>query len=144
MRFVILSLILVSVFISCDVKKRDKIADDSAKAIETALRDSTSVMIIDSTYDFGKTEDGNKVEYNYRFTNTGMKPLVILNATASCGCTVPEKPEKPIMPGDTGFIKVIFNSKDRVGVVHKTISVNSNAYPKFPELQLKGEVIKSN
>lgn len=128
--------------ISCDVRKKDRIADDEAKQKELALKDSTTVSIIDSSYNFGKVTDGEKVEYSYRFRNTGVKALVITNATASCGCTVPQKPEKPILPGETGFIKVVFDSKGRVGTAHKTITVTSNAHPGFPDLLLTGEVTK--
>ena len=103
--------------------------------------DSTTVQMIDSVYNFGKVTDGEKVEYSYRFRNTGKNPLIVSSAVASCGCTVPEKPEEPIKPGETGFLKVVFNSKGRVGEVHKEITVTSNAYPKFPVLQLTGEVV---
>ncbi len=102
--------------------------------------DSTAVQIIDSVYNFGKVTDGEKVEYSYRFKNMGKKPLIISSAIASCGCTVPEKPEEPIKPGETGFLKVVFNSAGRVGPVHKDVTVVSNAYPRFPVLQLTGEV----
>ncbi len=133
---------LTVIFISCDVRKKDKIMDDAEKQKLLALKDSTTVQVIDSVYDFAKVTEGEKVEFNYRFKNTGIKPLVVTNASASCGCTVPQKPEKPILPGETGFIKVVFDSKNRVGSAHKTITVISNAYPPFPELQLTGEVIK--
>jgi len=105
--------------------------------------DTTTVQLIDSAYNFGNVTDGDKVEYSYRFRNTGNKPLVIASAVASCGCTVPEKPEEPIKPGEVGFLKVVFNSKGRVGEVHKTITVTSNAYPKFPELKLTGQVVSA-
>ena len=130
-----------SVFFSCDIRKNDKIADDAAKQREKALKDTTTVQVIDTAYNFGKVSDGEKVEYNYRFKNTGLKPLVVTSATASCGCTVPQKPEKPILPGETGFIKVVFDSKGRIGSAHKTITVLSNAHPGFPEMQLTGEVV---
>jgi len=127
--------------ISCDNRRNDKISDDAALQTEQALKATTSVEIIDSAYNFGKATDGEKVEYNYRFKNTGTKPLVIVNATASCGCTVPQKPENPILPGEIGFIKVVFDSKGRIGTAHKTISITSNAKPAFPELVLTGEVV---
>lgn len=141
MKKYILFLLPLVIFISCDVRRKDKIADDAFKLQEQALKDSTSVQIIDSVYNFGKVVDGEKVEYNYRFKNTGSKPLVIINTTASCGCTVPQKPERPILPGETGFIKVVFDSKSRPGEVHKSITVTSNAHPAFPQLELTGEVI---
>lgn len=138
----ILFLLVPLILLSCDVRRKDKIADDAFKLKEQALKDSTSVEIIDSSYNFGKVVDGEKVEYNYRFKNTGSKPLVIINATASCGCTVPQKPERPILPGEIGFIKVVFDSKSRIGETHKSITVTSNAHPGFPELKLTGEVVK--
>jgi Protein of unknown function (DUF1573) len=131
-------------FTSCDIKRKDKIADDQSKALEQAKKDTTTVQIIDSAYNFGKVTDGELVEYSYRFKNSGSKPLVVTDANASCGCTVPEKPEKPIMPGEMGFIKIVFNSKGRVGEAHKTITVHSNAKPDFPLLELKGLVLDKN
>ena len=139
--------LMVTVFsftlFSCDIRK-NKTKDD-VKASDPSVqvfKDSTTVQIIDSVYNFGKVTDGEKVEYNYRFKNTGKNPLIITTATASCGCTVPEKPEAPVKPGETGFIKVVFNSQGRVGDVHKEITVVSNAYPVFPVLELRGQVME--
>lgn len=140
MKKYILFLFVLATIVSCDVRRKDKIADDSEAQKALALKDSTTVQIIDSAYDFKTSNQGEKVVYNYRFKNTGTKPLVIVEATASCGCTVPEKPEKPILPGETGFIKVAFDSK-AVGLAHKTINVTSNAKPEFPQLVLTGKVI---
>jgi hypothetical protein len=134
---------VVAVFISgCDVRKHDKINVNTALTQQVEIKDPTTVQIIDSAYDFGKVTDGEIVEYNFRFKNTGTKPLIVTNVSASCGCTVPEKPEAPIKPGETGFIKVKFNSEKRIGKTHKTINVSSNAEPAFPELLLTGEVVE--
>lgn len=127
-------------FISCDSVNKDKTAADPASQTAIAATDSTTVQIIDSSYNFGKVSDGEKVEFSYRFKNTGTKPLVIEDASASCGCTVPQKPEKPILPGETGFIKIVFDSKGRVGNAYKTVTVRSNAKPEFPQLILTGDV----
>jgi Protein of unknown function (DUF1573) len=138
-------LLLVSAFIiSCEVKRKDKNAVDPEVQKVLASKDTTTVQIIDSAYNFGKVTEGEKVEYSYRFRNTGTKPLVVVQATASCGCTVPQKPEKPIMPGEIGFIKIVFDSKNRVGNAHKTITVVSNANPEFPPLILTGDVVAAN
>jgi hypothetical protein len=136
----LLFLLISGAIISCNVRHKDKIADDVETQKALALKDSTTVQIIDSAYNFGKVTDGEKVEYSYRFKNTGTKPLVVIEAHASCGCTVPQKPEKPILPGETGFIKIVFDSKGRVGEAHKTITVTSNANPEFPQLTLTGTV----
>ena len=130
-------------FTSCDVRKHDQKAPIEAVESTPIIKDSTTVQIIDSLFDFGKATDGEVVEYNYRFKNTGNHPLIIVKATASCGCTVPEKPEQPILPGDTGYLKVKFDTQNRSGRAHKTITVVSNANPSFHELILNGEVIKA-
>lgn len=135
-----LFLMVVTTFVCCDIRKKDKVVDGSATMAEMAAQDSTTVQIIDSVYNFGSVTEGEKVTYNFRFKNNGKKPLIITNATASCGCTVPEKPEKPIPPGETAFIKVVFNSKGKAGTNHKIITVSSNAHPEFPQLLLNGEV----
>ncbi|MBS1743641.1 MAG: DUF1573 domain-containing protein [Bacteroidetes bacterium] len=128
-----------SLLVSCDVRKKDKVA--TTGIVKQEVKDPTTVQLIDSLYDFGQTTEGEIVQYNYRFKNTGDKPLVITDVKASCGCTVPEKPEQPIMPGDTGVILVKFNSANKPGEIHKTITVSANANPEFPLLVLKGTVI---
>jgi len=138
---IILFLLVSASVISCDLRRKDKIADDTAMQKLLALKDSTTVQIIDSAYNFKPITEGEKVEYSYRFKNTGTKPLVIVDAVAGCGCTVPQKPEKPILPGETGFIKIVFNSKGQVGNAHKLITVTSNAKPEFPPLLLTGDVV---
>jgi hypothetical protein len=124
------------------VRKKDQKADipKEAQKMEAASK-PTTVQIIDTIHNFGQVQEGAIVEFSYRFRNTGKEPLVILEAKASCGCTVPEKPEKPILPGEIGYLKVKFDSKDRPGQVQKTVTVTSNAEPPFPALILEGDVI---
>ena len=132
-----------TVLFSCDIRK-NKSTDDVQAADTSAkgIKDSTTVQVIDSVYNFGKVTDGEKVEYNFRFLNSGKNPLIISSVSASCGCTVADKPEEPVMPGETGFIKVVFNSEGRVGSAHKDVTVMANANPNFPILSLRGEVLK--
>lgn len=125
-------------FTGCDVRKKDKQANIP---VQQEIKDPTTVQLIDSVYDFGKVAEGDIVEFSYRFKNTGTNPLVVTNVAASCGCTVADKPEAPVKPGETGLIKVKFNSDKRPGEAHKTVTVTSNANPPFSELLLKGEVI---
>lgn len=143
MKKIVVSLTVLSLFVSCDVQRKDKIAGsaniDSTK-MANAMNQPTTVQLIDSAFDFGTITEGEKVEYSYRFKNTGSTPLMIVSATASCGCTVPEKPEKPVLPGETSYIKVVFNSQGKVGQNHKDITVIANTSPAFPTLKLSGEV----
>ncbi len=138
------SIAFVILFSSCDIRKNDKSLEKKSATASTKNNTEappTSVQIIDSVYDFKKIKEGDIVEFNYRFKNTGTNPLIVTEAQASCGCTVPEKPQYPITPGEIGFIKVKFNSDHRPGEAHKTIMVTSNARPEFPVLLLKGTVI---
>src|SRR6476661_3613110 len=66
------------------------------------------------TYDFGEISQGEKVSYDFKFTNTGKSPLIVSNTTATCGCTVPEPPKEPIAPGATGIIHVVFDSAGKL------------------------------
>jgi hypothetical protein len=141
MKKVMIGFCILTILYSCNIRNtKYKLGTN----ISGNFNDTTSVQIIDSAYDFGKVTDGEKVVYNYHFKNTGKNSLIIASATASCGCTVPEKPEEPIKPGETGVLKVVFNSQGRVGKVHKEINVVSNAYPQFPVLQLTGEVTSTD
>jgi hypothetical protein len=137
----LLTILFSCVLFSCDIRKNKSTAEVQAADLSADVKDSTTVKLIDSVYNFGKVTDGEKVEYNFRFLNTGKNPLIISSVSASCGCTVPEKPEEPIMPGETGFIKVVFNSQGRVGNAHKDVTVRSNAIPNFPVLAMQGEVL---
>ncbi len=101
----------------------------------------------DNTFDFGKVTEGEVVTHEYEFKNTGDQPLQILKAEASCGCTTPDWPKSPIMPGKTGKIKVSFDSNGRVGVTSKQIFIKSNAVLDDPasdrlELKLIGTVLE--
>ncbi len=144
MKYFLILFCTAASFASCDIKRKDKINDDSVNIDSTkkanALDNPTTVTLIDSVFDFGTISEGEKVEFSYRFKNTGSTALMIFNASASCGCTVPEKPEKPILPGEEGFIKVVFNSSGKAGSNSKDITVNANTSPAFPVLKLTGQV----
>lgn len=104
----------------------------------------TSIQWLDSTHqELGKIKEGQVVEITWRFKNTGTKPLVITNVSASCGCTVPAKPEKPIAPGGEDIIKAQFDSKDRVGPQRKDVYVEANTDgSRSTQLSFALEVIK--
>ncbi len=138
---IVIMLGVYTFFSGCDIRNQEKKNAVAEKKEIKEIIAPTTVQVIDTTYDFNKVKEGEIVEYNYRFKNTGDKPLVIDQVQGSCGCTVPEKPDHPILPGEIGFIKVKFNSERRPGEAHKTITVTSNANPEFPTLILKGTVI---
>ncbi len=116
----------------------------AAKEQQAFLNDSTkwtTVQWMDSVQNFGKVTDGEKVVITFHFKNTGTNPLVIQNVTASCGCTVPAKPEEPIAPGQEGKITAEFNSVGRVGKASKYLNVTCNTKDQVVNLLFEGEVL---
>lgn len=93
-----------------------------------------------NVYDFGTVKEGEIVEYEFRFTNTGKAALIIYDARSSCGCTVPEFPKDPIPPGDTSMLKVRFNTDGKTGKQVKTVTVQANTFPAESKLSVTGEV----
>ena len=91
------------------------------------------------TIDYGTIEKGSDGIRVFEFTNTGDAPLIISKVTSSCGCTVPKKPEGPILPGKTGEIQVKYDT-NRVGPIRKAITVISNADTPTKVLKIKGKV----
>lgn len=92
-----------------------------------------------SEIDFGDIEQGANGEREFHFTNKGKAPLIISNVASTCGCTVPSRPEEPILPGKSGVIKVKYDTQ-RLGVFTKSIMVTSNATQPTFELKIKGNV----
>ncbi len=109
---------------------------------ETAPIDSNAAVIqFDaSEIDYGTINKGDDPLRIIKFTNTGKSPLVITNCQGSCGCTVPECPKDPVMPGQTGELKVRYDTK-RVGNFNKTVTVKSNASNSTVYLKIKGVVL---
>ena len=91
------------------------------------------------TIDYGKISQNSNGEKVFVFTNVGTQPLIIENIQSSCGCTVPKKPEKPIMPGEKGEIRVSYDTK-RLGGFSKQITIFSNAKEPRKIIRIKGIV----
>lgn len=106
---------------------------DSAKGILTFEQE---------TVDYGTIEQNSDGKREFTFTNTGNAPIIITKVKASCGCTVPTKPQEPIMPGKSATIGVKYDTK-RLGNFSKTITVTSNATEPVKKIRIKGNIIKS-
>ena len=97
-----------------------------------------------TTHNFGTfSEKEPKVTCSFTYTNVGDQPLVINQAVASCGCTVPEYTKEPVKAGEKGEIKVTYNAGKSVGRFTKNITVRTNGDPELTRLYIKGEVTKS-
>ena len=106
----------------------------------TAQDKVAKIEFKETTIDYGTIEKGADGIRTFIFTITGDAPLVISKVTSSCGCTVPKKPDGPILPGEDGEIEVKYDTK-RVMPIRKTITVLSNAETPTVALKIKGEVI---
>lgn len=133
-------LVASAIAVSCNNQKATESQADSASVSTDGSQSSASISFETNSYDFGKINEGDKATHEFKFTNNGISPLIISNATATCGCTVPEYPKEPIAPGKTGVIKVVFNSAGKTGMQHKIVTLTTNANPSTTELYLTGEV----
>ena len=90
-------------------------------------KDGPEITFEATTFDFGDIKQGDVVEHIFTFENTGNQPLIISNATTTCGCTASEyKKGEPIAPGETSQIKVKFNSRGKMGAINKVVTIKSN------------------
>ena len=98
------------------------------------------IKFTETIIDYGIIENGEDGNRIFKFENTGNSPLVFTRIFSSCGCTIPKKPEKPILPGETGEIQVSYDTK-RTGIFQKAITVISNTKTANVILRIKGEVL---
>ncbi len=93
-----------------------------------SAKSGAEITFREKSHDFGiVSEDGGPVSHEFEFKNTGTEPLIIVSATASCGCTRPTYPTAPIKPGETGKIKVTYLPAGRPGEFNKAVKVRTNA-----------------
>ena len=96
-------------------------------------------------HDFGKFSpvgtDTLKL-HTFTFTNTGKKPLVVLRAVSSCGCTQPTHTLEPVMPGDIGFVTVGYRGQgQRTGYFRKSITVYTNDPRSYVRIFISGQLV---
>jgi hypothetical protein len=101
--------------------------------------DAPEILFETETFDYGLIEVNSPGTCSFTFKNTGKKPLVLSNVKASCGCTTPQWPKEPILPGQQGEIHVKYNTQ-RAGKFSKTITINSNAKTATKIIKITGEV----
>ena len=116
-----------------DREEKEEFAKQQAKL--------TSMEFDKMSHNYGKVKPDSDNETVFWVTNTGKKPLEIESVSASCGCTMPSKPEKPILPGKKDKIEVVFHPKPgQVGPQNKTITVVANTEPRMVVLTISAEV----
>ncbi len=137
-----LSLLSMMAFMSCKENASSKVKTDNVAVAAERDESAKQVPVMEfekSEHDFGIIEQGTPQETIFTFTNTGNAPLVITNATSSCGCTVPNPPKEPIAPGEKGELVVKFNGSGQ-NQVTKTITVVANTTKGSELLRIKAFV----
>jgi hypothetical protein len=125
MRILFIFFILCSLSLSSEAQTKAKKAAPK-KAVNNGGGIPAGLKFKDTYYEFGQVKQGEVVTHDFDFINMTKKPLVISNATATCGCTTPSYPFIPVEPGESGTIGITFNSKNKLGNQSPTITVTSN------------------
>jgi len=112
--------------------------------VQMSFRNATNlnkamIEVKNTTHDFGKIPQGKPVTAEFTVKNTGSAPLIIETINTSCGCTIADFTKTPILPKQTGTVKVTYNA-NATGSFSKTATIISNAENKTFVLMLKGEV----
>ena len=147
-KILIAALVLSTLTInSCDDKTtQDQLSPDFVKNPATASSENNSLELAEMTFqlseqDFGSIVQGESIKKIYSFTNSGNVDLIISSANGSCGCTIPKWPKRPIKPGGSGSIEVVFNSQGKKGKQTKKVYVTANTSPVNNVIVLKGNVV---
>ncbi|WP_217278638.1 DUF1573 domain-containing protein [Hymenobacter sp. BRD67] len=112
-----------------------------ASDVEAPNPDAPVLTFAEKQFDFGDIRPDSKVQHTFKFTNTGKTPLLIADATASCGCTTPSWTKEAIAPGATGELQVQFDSRGKQGLISKQVNVRANTQPNMTTLYIKGNVL---
>lgn len=123
--------------------QKQKVTTSEVKVTGVSKAENYAEIKFDTLrHNFGKFSQKNPiVKCSFRFKNTGTAPLVIHQAFASCGCTVPTFTKEPVKPGDTGVIDVTYNGTDKFpGRFQKTITIRSNAVSEVTRLIIEGDM----
>ena len=126
--FFSVGLVAALAFTSCKDNASDKVKGENVEMAATRDADATvfpTMEFEEKAYDFGNIARGTAVEHVFKFKNTGKAPLVIVDATSTCGCTVPSYPKDPIQPGETGELLVKYNGSG-LNAVTKIVTVKAN------------------
>lgn len=119
---------------------QEVVKKDGAAATGTMAPQSTADIKFEKmVHDYGTIKQGDNGECVFKFKNTGKEPLIITMCQGSCGCTVPQCPKDPILPGKTSEIKVKYDTQ-RVGPISKSVTVQSNAKSGTQTIQIKGNI----
>lgn len=142
-KLIIFVLCLMTVSFADAQTQKQKVTTSEVKVTGATKAENYAEIKFDTLrHNFGKfSKDDPIVKCSFRFTNTGTAPLVIHQAFASCGCTVPTFTKEPIKPGEKGVVDVTYNGTDKFpGHFQKTITIRSNAISEVTRLIIEGDM----
>ncbi|MFB0904078.1 MAG: DUF1573 domain-containing protein [Nonlabens sp.] len=132
------------VLTSCNEKAESATIEQAnltaAAANKEVAGDFPEMSFMETEFDFGTVDEGTVVEHEYKFTNTGSAPLIVVNAKGSCGCTVPTWSKDPIAPGAEGMMLVKFNTNGKPNAQTKTVTIKANTESGTESIRIKGFV----
>jgi hypothetical protein len=141
----IVFVLITFLIFSCDQDPSKKINAENVKAVEERIDkayDSAEIEFEFDSYDFGEVKDGEIVEVDFNFTNSGKSDLIIFDASASCGCTVPEYPQNVnIKPGQSDKLKVRFDTANKPGKQIKSVTLTTNTNSGKKIIRISGFVL---
>lgn len=136
MKNIVLFLVLSILIFGCGNKKNDGVGVDAinnpatADGVDSDKAAQLPVFTFEKVaHDFGYVTKGERLTYSFKFKNTGKSNLIISYVESSCGCTTSSPPKAPIKPGESGEIKVTFDSKTKNGITISQVLVTANTYP---------------
>lgn len=142
-----LPLIALFLLVSCsdnEGKMDAGVVNNPATASEAANTKEPKIEFELTEYDFGNMLQGEKATYNFKFKNTGNAKLVISAVEKTCGCTEIKFPREAINPGESGSIKITFDSSSKKGMQNKRVIVKANTNPAETVLRFKAMVMTVN
>lgn len=135
---------LVLALVSCKENVASKIKKENLKVAQERNykmgEGAAKLTFAKKEHNFGTINEGDVVETTFAFKNTGKSELIITNASSTCGCTVPEYPKQPIMPGESGEILVKFNTAGKPNNQSKTVTLTTNTASGKETVVIKAEV----
>ena len=132
-------LILLLTGIACTSNEPSVVSETGEN--QTGLR--PEIRFEKTEHHLGQILQGEKVGYNFTFTNDGNASLLILDVSASCGCTVPKYNKEPYAPGTKGSVAVVFDYSGRIGQQNKTVTIKTNAKVPVVYLTIKANIIRN-
>lgn len=113
-----------------------------ASLIAYAQQEQPEIKFDKTVHNFGTFSEKTPVQTAvFAFTNIGKAPLIINQAIASCGCTIPSYTKEPIMPGEKGTVKVTYNGKGKFpGHFKKSITIRTNGKVEMVRLYIEGDM----